>query len=58
MEDDFCPTKPMGQGTGLGLNPVYNSVHRKHGGRIDLESQPGRTRCTVRLPLSHTPAEQ
>ena len=48
----------MGKGTGLGLNAVYNSVHRKHGGRSDLESQPGRTRFTVRLPLSHTPAEQ
>ncbi|MDP9022306.1 MAG: ATP-binding protein [Actinomycetota bacterium] len=45
----FFTTKPPGQGTGLGLHTVYNTVAR-HGGDIGLDSEPGRTTFTVRLP--------
>jgi signal transduction histidine kinase/predicted CoA-binding protein len=46
----FFTTKPVGKGTGLGLNLSYNTV-KKHGGEINLDTQPGRTCFQVRLPL-------
>jgi signal transduction histidine kinase len=45
----FFTTKPVGQGTGLGLNTSYKIV-QKHGGDIKVVSQPGQTCFTVRLP--------
>jgi signal transduction histidine kinase len=50
----FFTTKPMGQGSGQGLNTSYNIV-RRHGGTLDFRSQPGRTVFTARLPLSAPP---
>lgn len=46
----FFTTKPVGKGTGLGLNLSYNTI-KKHGGEINLDTQPGRTCFQVRLPL-------
>jgi signal transduction histidine kinase len=46
----FFTTKPPGQGTGLGLSISFNVIH-KHGGDMQLESQPGRTCFSVRLPI-------
>jgi signal transduction histidine kinase/predicted CoA-binding protein len=46
----FFTTKPVGKGTGLGLNISYNIV-QKHGGEIKLFSRPGMTCFEVRLPL-------
>jgi signal transduction histidine kinase len=46
----FFTTKPQGSGTGLGLEIVHRIVTQKFGGKIDVESQPGNTRFTVRLP--------
>ncbi len=46
----FFTTKPQGSGTGLGLEIVHRIVTQKFGGKIDVESQPGSTRFTVRLP--------
>lgn len=47
----FFTTKPQGSGTGLGLEIVHRIVAQKFGGKIDVASEPGNTRFTVRLPL-------
>ncbi len=49
--DPFFTTKPPGKGSGLGLNISHNIIVQKHKGKIDIDSQPGRTRFTVRLPI-------
>ncbi len=48
----FFTTKPQGSGTGLGLEIVHRIVSQKFGGTIDVESEPGNTRFTIRLPVS------
>jgi signal transduction histidine kinase len=56
--EPFFTTKPVGEGTGLGLEVAQRIVVRRHGGTIVLESQPGNTVFTVRLPLApHGAAE-
>jgi signal transduction histidine kinase len=47
----FFTTKSQGSGTGLGLEIVHRIVTQKFGGKIDVESEPGRTQFTVRLPM-------
>ena len=47
----FFTTKMQGAGTGLGLEIVHRIVTQKFGGTIDVESEPGRTVFTVRLPM-------
>ncbi|HEY6554177.1 MAG TPA: ATP-binding protein [Vicinamibacteria bacterium] len=49
--EPFFTTKGVGEGTGLGLDIVQRIV-RQHSGQIDVESHPGRTVFTVRLPLA------
>jgi signal transduction histidine kinase len=51
--DPFFTTKPVGKGTGLGLS-VSHGIIAKHGGRISVESTPGRTIFTVTLPYYPT----
>ena len=54
--DAFFTTKPQGAGTGLGLEIVHRIVTQKFRGCINVESEPGKTRFIVHLPLS-SPAE-
>jgi signal transduction histidine kinase len=46
----FFTTKPMGEGSGLGLD-IARKITEKHQGRIEVESKPGCTTFRVRLPL-------
>ena len=48
----FFSTRPIGEGTGMGLAVVHGIVSA-HGGRIEVESQPGKgSTFTIRLPLA------
>jgi len=51
MFNPFFTTKPAGEGTGLGLSMSHDIIVKQHGGRIDVETEPGRyTEFTVVLP--------
>jgi two-component system, NtrC family, sensor kinase len=39
--DPFFTTKPAGEGTGLGLSMSHDIIVKQHGGRIDVETEPG-----------------
>jgi signal transduction histidine kinase len=56
--DPFFTTKPPGQGNGLGLNISHNIVVQKHKGKILLDSEPGRTRFSIHLPIRLETTEQ
>jgi two-component system, NtrC family, sensor kinase len=50
--DPFFSTKPVGEGTGLGLSVSYGIV-QDHDGRIEVESKPGTgSTFTIVLPVS------
>jgi signal transduction histidine kinase len=49
--DPFFTTKPIGQGTGIGLDVSRHIVQEQHGGALEVESEPGSTVFTVRLPV-------
>jgi signal transduction histidine kinase len=48
--EPFFTTKDVGKGTGLGLDISRRIVVDRHHGAISIESQPGDTVVTVRLP--------
>ncbi|MEO1209714.1 MAG: ATP-binding protein [Cyanobacteria bacterium J06638_20] len=48
--DAFFTTKPMGQGSGLGLY-ISQKIIDKHEGQMDLESQSGQTQFKIWLPI-------
>jgi signal transduction histidine kinase len=50
--EPFFSTKPVGEGTGLGLDVVYSIITQGHGGTITVSSQPGETRFSVLLPVA------
>jgi two-component system NtrC family sensor kinase len=48
-------TKPVGEGTGMGLSISREIIEEKHGGAIDCESEPGRgTTFHIRIPVRQT----
>nr|WP_256434679.1 ATP-binding protein [Myxococcus sp. CA051A] len=53
--EPFFTTKPMGEGTGLGLDITRRVVVDRHHGDVRVESKPGRTSFQVRLPLKTPP---
>lgn len=55
--EPFFTTKEAGQGTGLGMSVVYSIVQR-HGGRIEVKSEPGvGTVFSVLLPAAERSGE-
>src|SRR5882757_5790185 len=54
MEKIFTPfftTKPAGEGTGLGLSMSHDIIVKQHGGRIDIQTEPGVfTEFVITLP--------
>lgn len=51
----YQTTKPVGQGTGLGL-PICQAIIRRHGGLFEIQSDVGRG-CTVRITLPRVQEE-
>ena len=49
--EPFVTSKPVGKGTGLGLEIAQRVVVNRHQGRIKVESRPGDTRFIVILPV-------
>ena len=47
--DQFFTTKPLGQGTGLGLD-IARRIVRNHDGVLEFDTRPGRTEFRVVLP--------
>ncbi|MDB9519471.1 ATP-binding protein [Roseofilum reptotaenium CS-1145] len=51
--DPFFSTKPIGQGTGLGLTTAYQIIVQEHHGEFECTSNPGMGTCfKINLPLS------
>jgi two-component system, NtrC family, sensor kinase len=51
MFNPFFTTKPAGEGTGLGLSMSHDIIVKQHGGRIDIETEPGLfTEFIITLP--------
>jgi signal transduction histidine kinase len=48
--EPFYTTKDVGKGTGLGLDIARRIIVDRHHGSISIESEPGNTVLTVRLP--------
>lgn len=57
--EPFYTTKPVGEGTGLGLAVVHGAV-REHGGRVEADTSPdlGGARFTLTLPLGGASEEE
>jgi signal transduction histidine kinase len=56
MFNPFFTTKPAGEGTGLGLSMTHDIIVKQHGGRIDVETEPGIfTEFIITLPRTVIP---
>jgi len=55
MFNPFFTTKPAGEGTGLGLSMSHDIVVKQHGGKIDVDTEPGVfTEFVITLPRKLT----
>ena len=55
----FFTTKPAGEGTGLGLSMSHDIVVKQHGGRIDVDTEPGIfTEFIITLPRTTVPQKK
>jgi signal transduction histidine kinase/HAMP domain-containing protein len=51
MFNPFFTTKPAGEGTGLGLSLSHDIVVKQHGGKIEVDTEPGQfTEFIITLP--------
>jgi two-component system NtrC family sensor kinase len=51
MFNPFFTTKPVGEGTGLGLSLSYDIIVKQHAGSIEVDTQPGEfTEFRIVLP--------
>ena len=57
MFEPFFTTKPQGSGTGLGLDIVHRIVTEKFGGKIEVQTGPGKTEFLVSLPQRGAPEQ-
>jgi signal transduction histidine kinase len=48
----FFTTKPAGEGSGLGLH-IIGKILENHNGMLSLESQPGKTKFSIFLPIQN-----
>lgn len=52
LYEAFFTTKPVGQGTGLGMSIVKDIIENKHRGHISFTSEAGKYTCfTIHIPL-------
>ena len=52
LYENFFSTKPIGQGTGLGMSIILDIIENKHGGKVAFHSQQGEgTTFTFTLPI-------
>ncbi len=50
--DSFYTTKEVGKGTGLGLAISYQIIVKRHGGKLECISTPGKgTEFLMKIPL-------
>jgi len=51
MFNPFFTTKPAGEGTGLGLSMSHDIIVKQHGGKIEVDTEPGHfTEFIITLP--------
>jgi signal transduction histidine kinase len=52
LYENFFTTKPVGEGTGLGMGITRDIIEQHHGGRLTFESADGQgTSFTITLPI-------
>jgi two-component system, NtrC family, sensor kinase len=59
MFNPFFTTKPAGEGTGLGLSMSHDIIVKQHGGRIEVETEPGEfTEFRIILPRTSSASDK
>ncbi|MBC1267615.1 response regulator, partial [Trichormus variabilis FSR] len=52
--DNLFTTKPVGKGTGLGLSIARQIIIQKHGGKLEVNSEPGRgSEFIINIPIEY-----